>query len=212
MGVGAVGGSCAAPLGAVRDDVVLCLRTPFLELKVRGFDVPEVVTPRVIVSPNDLSPARWVLLATKAHQVEGASSWLERLVGSDTRVAVLQNGVEHVERLCGMVPSEQVLPVVVDCPACVLAPGRIEARHAPHLIVPERMEGQAFAVLFKGTSVGMETTADFVIALWRKPCVNAIAALAGVSLPEVRHPRLSEIAQALVRECAAVERAEGAEI
>ena len=216
VGVGAVGGACAAPLCHARDDVVLCLRTPFRELSVRGFSVQKVERPRVVSFPDGLGSADWVLLATKAHQVRGAAPWMDALVGPHTRVAVLQNGVDHAERLRGMVPIERVLPVVVDCPASVTAPGQIQARRAPRLVVPYGRDGTDFAALFDGTMVKVELTNHFVTALWHKLCINvtggAIAALAGVALPHVRHPNLAALAYGLARECAAVGRAEGADL
>ena len=40
-----------------------------------------------------------MLLAVKAHQTDGAAGWLAALCGGGTTVAVLQNGIDHVERV-----------------------------------------------------------------------------------------------------------------
>jgi 2-dehydropantoate 2-reductase len=40
----------------------------------------------------------WILLCTKAHQIASAAHWLRHLIGPDTRVAVMQNGVDHIGR------------------------------------------------------------------------------------------------------------------
>jgi 2-dehydropantoate 2-reductase len=214
VGVGAIGASVAAPLAARRDDVVCCVRTPLRELVVTTPDAEHRVSPRVSTDPGDCAPVDWLLLATKAHQVEGAGGWLAALVGPHTRLAVLQNGVEHAQRVARWVPASRVVPVVVYTPAEALAPGRVTLRAPARLMVPDDAPGRAFAQLFDGTDVAVDASADFVTESWRKLCINvtggAIAALAGVPLPEVRHPRAEALARALARECAEVAAAEGA--
>src|SRR5688572_1312292 len=118
VGVGAIGGVCAAHLLAAGRDVTCGVRTRFDELVVDAPGRRLAFAPRVVTAPE---PADWILLATKAHQTEGASAWL----AGAARVAVLQNGVEHVERLSRWVPPDRLVPVVVACPSTALAAGRI---------------------------------------------------------------------------------------
>jgi 2-dehydropantoate 2-reductase len=216
VGVGAIGGVCAANLAAAGRRVVCCVRAPFDELVLEVDGREQRVAMRVETDPHRVAPAEWVLLATKAHQIDGAAAWLRALIGGETRVAVLQNGVEHVERVAAYVEAARVVPVVIACPATAVAPGHIVQRRAARLTVPDDAGGRAFAELFAGTAVAVERTDDWATAAWRKLCSNvtggALAALAGVPLPAVRHPRLGELAQALARECAEVARAEGADV
>jgi 2-dehydropantoate 2-reductase len=214
VGVGAVGGVVAARL-ASRGDVCCCVRTPFRELVVEApGGVRMVVSPRVETDPARVEPARFVLLATKVHQIEGAAPWLEALVGPDTRVAVLQNGVEHAERVAAWVAPAQVVPVVVLCPCVAVAPGHIEQRMPARLIVPAGEGGAAFAALFAGSAVEVVLSEEFRLDAWRKLCLNAVsgalAALAGRPVPEIDASRRERIGRALALECAAVARAEGA--
>lgn len=212
VGVGAVGGVCAARL-APRGDLVCCVRTPFRELVVEAPGARLVTTPRVETDPARVGTVQWLLLATKAHQVEGAAGWLRTLVGADTRVAVLQNGVEHVERLAPWVEPARVVPVVVQCPCVAVAAGQVLQRAAARLTLPAHPNGRAFAALFADTDVEVVATEDFGGAAWRKLCLNvvsgALAALSGRPLPEIGDPRRHAIARGLARECALVARAEG---
>ena len=94
VGVGAVGGTIAAHLCAAgRDEVVLCVRTPFEALVVEGSAGTLRATPRLVTTPATVEPVPWVLLATKAHQTAGAAAWLQALVTSHTTVAILQNAL-----------------------------------------------------------------------------------------------------------------------
>jgi 2-dehydropantoate 2-reductase len=216
LGVGAIGGVCVAHLASRRADVVGCARRPLEALELRGPQRELRVRVRVETDPQRVPPPDWLLLATKAHQVEGASAWLSRLAGAGTRVAVLQNGVEHVDRVAAWAPPERVVPVVVDCPATVVATGTIELRREPRLTVPDDANGRAFADLFVGTGAIVECTRDWRSAAWQKLCINAVggalAALAGRPLSELRHPGRAALAERLALESAAVARAEGARV
>jgi 2-dehydropantoate 2-reductase len=142
VGVGAVGGTIAAHLCAAgRDEVVLCVRIPFDALVVEGPAGILRATPRLVTTPATVQPVPWVLLATKAHQTAGAAAWLHALVTSRTTVAILQNGVEHEQRVAPYADGATLLPAVVECPAVRMAPGRIVQRAPAHLMVPATAEG-----------------------------------------------------------------------
>jgi len=40
----------------------------------------------------------WILVATKAYDSEAATQWFPNATGPRTRLAVIQNGVEHIAR------------------------------------------------------------------------------------------------------------------
>jgi glycerophosphoryl diester phosphodiesterase len=143
VGVGTVGGAVAARLCAAgRDDVALCVRTPFEALVVEGPEGILRATPRIVTTPDAVQPVTWVLLATKAYQTAGAADWLRALATSQTTVAILQNGVEHEEHVAPYADGATLLPVVVDCPAVRVAPGRIVQRAPAQLIVPATEAGR----------------------------------------------------------------------
>jgi 2-dehydropantoate 2-reductase len=215
VGVGAVGGTVAARLCAAgRDDVVLCVRTPFDALVVEGPAGILRATPRIVTTPDAVHPVPWVLLATKAHQTAGAAEWLRALATAQTTVAILQNGVEHAERVAPYANGATLLPVVVECPADRVAPGRMVQRAPAELLVPATVPGQHFAQLFAGTDIRVTVTPDFVTAAWRKLCLNvaggAITALTDRPLGVMRRADIAQVARDLMAECLAVGRAEGA--
>ena len=129
IGPGAIGGVAAAWLAQGGHEVTLCARTPFADLVVETPDGPLRSTPRVLTDPADATPVDWVLVATKAYDVASTAPWLARLMGEGTRLAVLQNGVTHVERFRHLVPEDRIVPVVVGIPANRTAPGRV-TQHA----------------------------------------------------------------------------------
>ena len=73
IGAGAIGGYLASQLALAGRPVTLCVRTPFERLVVEDDDGARPIDAPVLVDPTDASEARWVLLATKAHQTEAVS-------------------------------------------------------------------------------------------------------------------------------------------
>ena len=157
-----------------------------------------------------------ILLATKAYDVPGAAPWLRALCRADATLAVLQNGVEHRERVLPFAGPAEILPVVVECPAERTAPGRIVQRATARLTVPVGPAGERFAALFAGTQVAVELAADFTSVAWRKLCLNVasgpLLALTARTHEVLHAPGMAEFARGLMRECVAVGRAEGASL
>lgn len=213
IGTGAVGASIAAWLiAAPEHDVTLCARTPFATLRV---ETPEGVlesTPRLLTDPAAAQPVDWVLVVTKTYDAPGAQLWLDRLAGPDTRVAILQNGVEHRFRFPTLDPA-RIVPVIVDIPAERRAPGDVVQRRNGSLTVPDDAAGRAFAALFAHSPIDTILTDDWLSAAWRKLAVNCAGAVNALTLQPAgiaRDDEAAELMRALIRECIAVGRAEGA--
>ena len=215
IGVGAVGGFFAAHAAAAGHRVTLCVRRPFDRLVVESPGGRLDVDPPVLVDPADAAVADWVLLATKSHQTAAAAGWLEAVAGPHSVVAVLQNGVEHVERVAPLVRVADVLPTVVYCGAELVAPGRVVHRTSGFLIVPESAAGRGLSELFAGTGAEVRVTSDFAVELWRKLAINvaanALTAITGRRLREISAIEgVGDLAVSLMEECVDVARAEGA--
>jgi 2-dehydropantoate 2-reductase len=214
IGPGAVGGVIAATLTALgRHNLTLCARRVVGDLEVDLLGRPVRFTPAVITDPTQGRPVDWVLVCTKAYDCAGAAAWFPGLVGPQTRVAILQNGVEHRERFTAWLPPERILPVMVDIPAERPAPGRIAQRGAGKMIVPAGAVGADFVGLFAGSHLDVSTTPDFTSAVWRKLCLNAPGAINALLLKPAgvfRDEAVGELAKAMARECLLVGRAEGA--
>jgi 2-dehydropantoate 2-reductase len=211
IGAGAIGGTLAAWL-AQAHDVTICLRTPFADLEVETPEGMIRAAPRVLTDPAEAEPVDWVIAATKTYDSAAAAAWLPGLLGPETRLAVVQNGVEHRERF-PMVPQDRTVPVIIDLPAERTAPGRIVQRRPGTIHVPDDAAGTAFAALFDGTIIEATTTPDFVTAAWRKLAINCSGIVSAITLrpAEVANDEgVADVMRGLVRECIAVGRAEGA--
>ncbi len=216
VGVGAIGGVTAALLQqAGGHELLLCTRRSMSGLSVETPDGLVNVDATFVTDPNETFDVDWVIVATKAYEVAGAAKWLERLCRKGAPVAVLQNGVEHRERFAPYVAMEKILPVMVDCPAERQAPDRIRQRGVMHLKVLDNVLGRDFVGLFAGTKADATVVPDFLSVVWRKLCFNSAGVLSALVLQPagvVRGEALGEVALQIIRECAAVARAEGAQL
>ncbi len=216
IGPGAIGGLIAARLCQNADNnVTVAARTPFETLTLETGGGPLEANPAIVSEPRDAAPADWVLIATKAYDSASAAEWFASTVDHRTRVAVLQNGVTHVERFSQWIPRERILPVIVDCPSERIGPGHIRQRGPALLTVPSGKSGTAFCCLFAGTGVECRTSDDFVSDAWWKLCLNAAGVVNALLLQpaKIAHDAsASRLMRHIIDEAAAVGRAEGARL
>ena len=217
VGVGSVGSVFAAALQeSGQAATVLCARSR-RDVAVQGLDgrVTALTAP-MLTSPAEVrGPAGWVLLAVKAHQTAGAAGWLGALAGPQTTVLVLQNGVDHRDRVAPIAGPAAVLPAVIWCPAEPAGPGLVRQRGPARMIVADGADGRSAAALLAGSRVQVELTADFVTAAWHKLTLNVVAALMALSARTAeifRNEPVARLAERLAAECVAVGRAEGARL
>ena len=217
IGVGAIGGVTAALLHTTgRHQLILCTRRPMPELIVKTGEgviaakLHNLTDPAVPAEPVD-----WVLVATKVYDARTAAAWFPRLCGPDTPVAILQNGVEHVENFSAFARREMILPVIVDCPAERQADGSVIQRGVARMQVANDPLGARFAELFRGSKADITLEDDFLSAAWKKLCLNAAGAVSALLMKPagvLQDEALGQIVLGIIAECMAVGKAEGARL
>ncbi|HEX4302285.1 MAG TPA: 2-dehydropantoate 2-reductase [Rhizomicrobium sp.] len=217
IGPGAIGGTVGFALLERGHDLTICANQAFETLALTRADTKKrrALPVKVITTPDNVPPSDWVLLCVKAHQTTSAAAWLKAAVGPKTKIAVLQNGVEHRARVAPYAgPGNAVVPVVVMLPAERKSPGEITSYGVAALTAPDDAPGREFAALFECSFVKAVTDADFTSRAWEKLCMNAPSgALCALTLNPAAigaFPQLQPLAERIVEECMAVGRAEGA--
>ncbi len=219
VGLGSIGGIIAGLLqAAANHDVIACVRRSLDHLTVERAEGVVDVPLRALTDPAHATPVDWVLLSTKAQDTASAAPWLERLCGPQTRVAVLQNGIGHAERLAPLVGPTTVVPTIVYYNAERLAPDRVRMRRAGEyeFAVGDDADGRAFEALLDGTLMRVLRTADFTTRAWRKLLLNAVAnpitALTLQRQAVFRRDDVKALCLAILEEAANVGRADGAQL
>ncbi|WP_374406491.1 2-dehydropantoate 2-reductase [Pelagerythrobacter sp.] len=215
IGPGAVGGTIAAWLANVGHDVRLCARTPFERVRLtHPAGVIDTALP-VHTDPADASSVDVVISATKAYDSEAAAQWLPHLLDDHTILAVFQNGVEHREPFSHALEDTRLAPAVVDIPAEREAPGVIAQRRFGSITLADDAPGRSVAGLFADTPIETVLTDDLLTVAWRKLALNCAGIVNTITLKPaaIAHdPDAALAMRMLIAECAAVGRAEGANL
>src|SRR6185312_12949881 len=219
IGLGSIGGIVAGLLSATgRYDIVACVRRPIEKLTVERAEGAVEVPITALTDPAQTKPVDWVLLCTKAQDTEASAAWLQRLCVRSTRVASLQNGIGHADRLRPLVGRATVVPTIVYYNGERLAPDRVRYRRTGEhdFAVADDANGQDFARLFDGTSLVTLVSSDFGTLAWRKLLLNAaanpISALTLQRNQVFRRDDIQALCRAVLEEAATVARADGARL
>ena len=203
---------------ADRHDVIACARRPIDRLVLDRNGDSEELPLRTTTDPAQLEPADWILLCCKAHDTPATAPWLARLCTPASRVAVLQNGINHVERVAPYVGGATVVPTIVYYNGERLAPDHVRLRSvAKHdLVAPDEPAGRDFASVLEGTSLHVLLSDDFATLAWRKLLLNVIAnpitALTLQRQSVLRRDDVHALCLEIMAEAIAVAKADGANL
>ena len=132
VGAGGVGGGFGAALAKAGADVTFIARGAHLAamkcvgLKVTGPRGDTHLEPtRATDDPAEIGPVDIVLFCVKLWDVESAGERIKPLIGPDTGVIPLQNGIDAHERLVAILGERAVMGGVAQISASITAPGVI---------------------------------------------------------------------------------------
>jgi 2-dehydropantoate 2-reductase len=144
VGSGGVGGYFGGRLAAAGADVTFLARGAHLEaLRTRGLQIQspkgDLHLPQVSATddPSAIGPVDVVFFAVKLYDTQSALAALPPLIGPDTVVLPLQNGVESIDALVGAVGQAHVGGGVSYVSAVIAEPGVIRHTALDRLIFGE---------------------------------------------------------------------------
>ncbi len=216
VGLGGIGGGAAGCLlAAGRHDLIACVRRPIGRLVFEGPQGTFTIPLAALTDPAQAEPVDWVLLCTKTQDTAAAAPWLARLCTRSTRVAVLQNGIDHAARVAPLAQGASVVPVIVYYNGERLAPDHVRLRQTADcdVVVADDEGGRGFADLLAGTPLRAVISDDFATLAWRKLLINAaanpITALVLARQAVLRRPDIRALCLAILEEAVTVARADG---
>jgi 2-dehydropantoate 2-reductase len=133
VGAGGVGGGFGAALAKAGADVTFIARGAHLAamksvgLKVQGpRGDTHLVPTKATDDPNLIGTVDVVLFCVKLWDVESAGMRIKPLIGPETAVIPLQNGIDAAERLIPILGERAVMGGVAQISASIIAPGVIQ--------------------------------------------------------------------------------------
>jgi 2-dehydropantoate 2-reductase len=233
LGSGAVGGYFGAKLARAGQDVSFIARGSHLDaIRSRGLEVrsPKLgdFTVRAAAESDTarIGPVDVAIVAVKAYDNATALPLLKPLIGPDTAVLTLQNGVDSVDEVAAIAGVDHVLGGTTYVATALEGPGLIVQTGVHREIIFGEVAGplsaitpraQAIADIFATADIEVTAVADARVPIWDKfVYLAAFSGFTGASRlpigPIWEYPHVREMFYAASREIAAIAKAEGVTI
>ena len=227
MAAGGVGGYFGARLAAAGHDVVFFARGAHLAaLRQHGLKVESVLgnlhltEVQATDDPAQVAPVDVVLFAVKLWDTERAAESLRPIVGPDTRVITVQNGIDARERLEPILGRGRVVPGLAQIATVIGSPGVIVHTSKFALIRCGHPGGHAdppltaFVEAARKAGIDIAVSETIEVELWQK--FVFLSSLAGITAatrlpigPLLADPETRGLFHSLLREVVGVGRASG---
>jgi 2-dehydropantoate 2-reductase len=227
MGAGGTGGYFGGLLARAGEHVTFIARGNHLtalrehgltvKSKLAGdFSLPVEATD----DPSGLAPADLLLFSVKTYDTEAAAERIRPLIGPDTLLLSVQNGVDNEDRIAGIVGRRSVLGAVAYIVSSIESPGVISQTAGPGKIVFGELDGQRgprterLLEAFERAGIAAEISPDVRVAIWEKflfiCAYSGITALTRLPIgPILDCPESRDLFTGMVQEVAGVARASG---
>jgi 2-dehydropantoate 2-reductase len=230
IGAGGLGGYYGGLLARAGHEVTFIARGVHLAaLQEKGLQVKSVhgdfhVEPvRATDNPKELGPADLVLVCVKTPALDAAARAARPMVGPDTVVMGLQNGIEAPGRIGAAVGMEHVLGAVTWIAANIEAPGVIRQVSTFRRIVLGELDGsisprlQQTVEALRRMGIAVEATDNIRKVLWTKfvfiAGFSGVGALTRLEVGDYRSlPETRTLMTSLMGEVEALARASGVHV
>ena len=188
VGAGGTGGFFGGLLARAGMDVVFIARGPHLEaMRRRGLTlksrlVGDATQPvQATDDPRHIGPVDLILFCVKTYDTADAAAQIRPLIGADTVILPVQNGVESAERIAQVVGSGPVIGGVAYVFSSIEAPGVVSQTAGPGRLLFGELSGgtsprtERLLHTFSAAGIVAELRPDIRVALWEK-FVNICAA------------------------------------
>ena len=227
MAAGAVGGYFGARMAAAGHDVFFIARGAHLEaMRKNGLKIESVhgdlhlPKPNVTDDPKSVGPVDIVLFAVKLWDTEKAAEAARPLLGANTRVITLQNGVDSYERIAPIVGKERAIAGVTYVVTVIDRPGVIKQASQFQSIICGTIDGRADASLTafvqaaKAANINITQSDNIERDRWHKfiflSATSGTTALTRSSMgPILADPDTRALFRAIMAETLAVGRSKG---
>jgi 2-dehydropantoate 2-reductase len=226
MGAGGIGGYFGGLLARAGEDVTFIARGRHLEaiqkngLQVRSAAGDFHVRPTATPDPAAVGPVDLVLFCVKGSDTDAAGLQIRPMVGSQTVVLCLLNGVDNEEKLAARLGDGHVMAGVVHILSTISAPGVISQTAGPRSLKFGEEDGrltpraERILALLKGAGIQAELSTRIQVDLWEKflfICAQGgVTALARLCIGEILGcAETARLYRDVMEEVAAVGRAKG---
>jgi 2-dehydropantoate 2-reductase len=208
IGAGAVGALFGSALARQGVEVSVVCRSDYDAVKRDGYDIKSP-----LLGDHRFRPRHVYREASKVHSSIDRVALLRPVVGPQTVILLIQNGVDIEQEIAAAFPSNELLSSLAFVAVGRGKPGEVNHQSLGSLLLGKYPLGitaaaQNLATLFEASGVGCKLTEDVVGARWQKAVWNAtfnpISIMGGVlDTAQILHSPASEafIRQAMQEVC-----------
>jgi len=227
MATGGVGGYYGGLLAQAGQDVTFIARGAHLQaIREKGLHIKsvhgdfQIMPAKATDNPSEVGPVDVILFVTKTHQTDEAAKLIKPMVGRDTVIISLQNGIDAADRIGAATGREHMLGGATWLSAAIEAPGLIGQYSQFRRIVLGEFNGRTTPRLnmlystLQSTGATVEVSDNILKVLWTKfvfiAPVMAMGSLTRVTFGEYRSvPEARAVLTEAISEVAAVAQARG---
>ena len=227
MGTGGTGGYYGGLLSQQGHDVTFIARGEHLAaiqksgLQVKSIHGDFTVTPaKATDDPSTVGTPDLILFCVKTYSTDQAVEQIKPIVGRDTTVLSMQNGIDAHERIGKAVGMEHMIGGATWISSAVEAPGVIRQVSQFRRLVVGELEGkrtprvETIYEAFKETGIQAELSDDILKVMWTKfvfiSAASSFGSLTRLPIGDYRStPQARQQIIALLREVEAIARLEG---
>ncbi len=230
MGTGGTGGYFGGLLARAGEDVTFIARGDHLEaIRKNGLAIKSVLSgdfsfpAKATDNTQDIGPVDFVLFCVKAYDNAAAADQIRPLIGPETVVLSVQNGIDNEQQIGEVIGPEHIVGCVSYVSSTIESPGVIAQMAGPGTIVFGEMQGgtshrtETLQSTLQNAGITAELHPDIQVALWQKflaICgVNGITALTRLPMGEILAcEETRNLLKGTMQEVEAVARASGANL
>jgi 2-dehydropantoate 2-reductase len=227
IGAGGVGGPFGAALAKAGGDVTFVARGAHLAaMRTQGLRVlgprgdVHLLPTQATDDPAKIGPVDFVLFCVKLWDVETAGAAIRPLVGPDTAVIPLQNGIDASDRLIPILGKDAVMGGVAQISGTIAEPGVVRQTGSFMRLVFGELDGRpssrgpAFLALCQRAGFDSVNSNEIQTAMWEKFILlatnSSVVAITRLPFGKLRDdPDVFVLFERGVAEAAAVGRARG---
>ncbi len=227
MGSGGVGGYFGAKLALAGNDVTFIARGPHLEaMKANGLKIETdsgeiAVNPvKATDDPSTIGEVDAVLFCTKLYDTIEAAEAIKPIMGPDTYVVTVQNGVSGPKLISSVLGADRVLGGSTYIISHITGPGMIHHIGTFQRIVFGELDGRlsdrgrAFEKACADADIDVELTDQIETTMWEKfiplTVMSGMTAITRLPIgPILDDPATAALVDAAIEEVVAVGRAKG---
>ncbi len=230
IGTGGVGGYYGGLLARQGYSVTFLARGAHLEaIRKNGLQIKSIhgdfnVSPAPVTDdPHQIGSVDLILFCVKAYDTDRTAQFIKPIIGAQTLVLSLQNGIDAAEQIGRILGEEHMLGGATWISSAIESPGVVRQASQFRRIVFGPLNGQitpthqSILEAFQQTGIAVELSENIQKVLWTKfvfiSAASSLGALTRLTIGDYREvPVTRAMIKSLMREVDAVARAQGIDL